>query len=90
VPLLVGGTVLIIYDANVKQPEKFLAVLSAKKITMPEVVPAYLSVLLSLWEGPHLNSLVSQYLIVTGEILYPKLAQQWLEKFSNWTCGQVG
>ncbi|HLP60722.1 MAG TPA: condensation domain-containing protein, partial [Candidatus Deferrimicrobium sp.] len=59
-------------------PEKFLSRMNRDQITILEVVPSYLSVLL---ESTSVFPLSLQYLLVTGEEIKPFLVKKWFEKY---------
>ncbi|HOD40225.1 MAG TPA: amino acid adenylation domain-containing protein, partial [Candidatus Wallbacteria bacterium] len=79
--LLVGGRI-VIYSKNViLNIEKFINKIVEDKISILEVVPAYLTEMLAfLYEKKiQLNSL--KYLIATGESLKQNLVKLWFEKY---------
>ena len=82
--LLVGGTTIIYTKEQVLEPDRLLHRLKQDQVTILEVVPSYLSVLLTYLEeeGKGLLSRLS-YLLVTGETLPKKLVERWLALYSD-------
>ncbi len=80
--LLVGARTLVVPDATVLDPERFVALLEREGATVLEVVPSYLRVLLDHWDRPsHRDILPSlRLLLVTGEALAPDLVRRWMER----------
>ncbi len=76
-----GGKTVIYPDKVVLNPDHFISRLIHDQITILEVVPSYLSLILSSineksYTLPHL-----EYLLVTGEELKPHLVKQWFERY---------
>ena len=88
-PLLVGGRVHIFNDEVSRDPELLLAQVEANEITILEVVPSVLRVMLeshvehdpSTCSGHRLSKL--RWLIPTGEALPPELCRQWFERYPD-------
>jgi amino acid adenylation domain-containing protein len=75
-PLLVGGSTEIITDKNAHDPYLLLQDVEDKKITILEIVPSMLQMLLELAPEYKISSL--GWLISTGEELDVKLAKNWI------------
>lgn len=83
VALLTGGKTIIYNDSIILDPEKFIENVKQDQVTILEVVPSYLSVVLSLLESNHITSSLSslQFMIVTGEVLNANLVKRWFKHF---------
>jgi amino acid adenylation domain-containing protein len=81
--LLCGGTIVVYDQRKVMDVPAFLEALNRDGITILEVVPSYLSAILSLDEEGFELALPSSlnYVVVTGETLRPSLVKLWFEKF---------
>ena len=84
VGLLVGGRVHIFNNEVVRNPAKLLAQIEQQGISILEVVPSLLQMMLQEidlhnQERPHLSKL--RWLILTGEALPPKLCDRWLHNY---------
>lgn len=79
--LLLGGKTAIFSDETALSPSHLLQRCDAEGITILEVVPTVMEMLLSSpnQETPALKSL--RWLIPTGEALHPSLARKWLTRF---------
>ncbi len=79
-PLLAGGTVEIVPDATVQDPDLLLRAVDRQQITVLEIVPSLLQGLLAVAEAPGRRPALSslQWMIVTGEACAPDLATRWL------------
>ena len=80
-PLLVGGATEILDDETVRDPAALRAALIDREITIVELVPALLDLLLAVDEGdaPRLGGL--RWVISTGEALMPELCRRWLRRY---------
>jgi amino acid adenylation domain-containing protein len=77
--LVVGGKTVIYSNSLVLEPEGFIARVMNDRVTILEVVPSYLSVLLEhLGKGPAVP-LALDYLLVTGETVKPLLVKNWFD-----------
>lgn len=80
--LITGGRTVIYSDQEIFEPLTYWEKLRRDGITILEVVPSYLSLLLDLLapqeERPPLSL---QYLVVTGETLKAVLARKWFEVY---------
>ncbi len=81
--LLVGGCTHVYPQALVLQPRDFLLSLARHRISVLEVVPAYLGELLDLVRDEGLETAFAslEYLVVTGETLRKPLAARWFAAF---------
>jgi non-ribosomal peptide synthetase component F len=76
--LLVGGRIYIYSNELILNIEEFLSTLMKDKVSILEVVPSYLSLLLETPSiGYYLKNL--QFLIVTGEEVKPNLVNRWFD-----------
>lgn len=76
-PLLVGGRTLLIEQEAILDASRFVDTVARGQVTVLQVVPSYLDVVVSHLEQhprtlPHLR-----YVSVTGEALKKELAQRW-------------
>ncbi|WP_400193664.1 amino acid adenylation domain-containing protein [Hymenobacter sp. B81] len=83
VALIVGGQTVILGPEVVQQPADFVAEVTAKGVTVLEVVPSYLSVLLeetgsSAADAPFASL---RQLLVTGETVTRPLLARWFRQF---------
>ncbi|KZN55555.1 hypothetical protein N474_01070 [Pseudoalteromonas luteoviolacea CPMOR-2] len=81
--LSLGASVHIYGNELILDPEAFLKKVIDDKISILEVVPSYLSVLLDVIGQKQLSFEVLRFLIVTGEIVKPQLVNAWLETFAD-------
>jgi amino acid adenylation domain-containing protein/non-ribosomal peptide synthase protein (TIGR01720 family) len=84
--LLVGGRVHIYNDEIALDPAQLLEQVVLEQITILEIVPSLLGMMLEAFElqtlkCPPLAQL--RWLIVTGEALAPKLCRQWLHYYAS-------
>jgi non-ribosomal peptide synthetase component F len=77
-PLLCGAKVQIIPDEVVRDPQRLLAEVSARGVSVLEVVPSLLDGLL---EGPLLPLPRLRWLLPTGETLSPDLSRRWFARY---------
>jgi surfactin family lipopeptide synthetase A/fengycin family lipopeptide synthetase B len=77
--LMVGGRTVIYLEDIVMQPDIFVSQLINHQVTVLEVVPSYLSVMLDYVGAWH--ALPLEYLLVTGEEIKPSLVKEWFEKY---------
>ncbi len=80
-PLLTGGQVHVVAQEVVYEPGRLLEDLAAARVSVLEIVPSYMGVLLDEIERrggdrPLLETL--RWLMPTGEALPPTLARRWL------------
>jgi amino acid adenylation domain-containing protein/non-ribosomal peptide synthase protein (TIGR01720 family) len=81
--LTLGGKIIIYPDELILNPEEFLSRLVRNQVTILEVVPSYLSVILDYVENQHILPLSLRYLLVTGEEIKPHLVKKWFEMCPN-------
>lgn len=75
-----GGKTVIYSNALILEPHNFMVQLIEDGVTILEVVPSYLSVMLDfVWSGQLALSL--QYLLVTGEAVKVGLLARWFDNF---------
>ncbi len=82
--LLVGGQTFVYSNEVVMEPEILLTKLKEDQITIFEVVPSYMQILLDSEErrtDRPMSSLI--YYLVNGETLKPSLARKWFEHYSE-------
>ncbi|NCW45794.1 MAG: amino acid adenylation domain-containing protein, partial [Gemmatimonadaceae bacterium] len=77
--LCAGATVVIYDEGTILDAGGFLPRLYADRISVLEVVPSYLSVLLDQDEVVPLPSL--RWMLVTGEVVKPPLLAQWFARY---------
>jgi len=84
--LVQGGRTVIYPDSLVLDPSKFIPRLMEDGVTILEVVPSYLSVLLDVIDnkkGKNAPALVLDYLLVTGEEVKPRLVNRWFDTYPH-------
>ncbi len=84
VALLVGGRVYIITDEVAAQSSQLLSQVQQQQITLLEIVPSLLRMVIEDLKGAHhqrfdLSTL--RWLILTGEALPPQLCRQWFDYY---------
>jgi non-ribosomal peptide synthetase component F len=80
-PLLVGGQVEILDDEVTRDPVAFCAAVAERRITVLELVPPVLELLLDA-DTPHAPALGGlRWVVATGEALPPALCRRWLERY---------
>ncbi|NEP13158.1 MAG: amino acid adenylation domain-containing protein [Symploca sp. SIO2C1] len=82
--LLVGGKVEIIKNDTVRDPDQLLKEIQRRKISILQVVPSLLSMMLEVCElsdSPKLSYL--RWLVVTGEAFPTNLLDWWFEHYPN-------
>jgi amino acid adenylation domain-containing protein len=80
--LLVGGRVEIVSNSLVADPQQLLLLVERQQISILEIVPSLLRMMLQEIElnaKPKLSEL--RWLLLTGETLPPQLCRQWLEYY---------
>ncbi|OAB38377.1 non-ribosomal peptide synthetase [Paenibacillus glacialis] len=77
--LALGGTTTIYPNDLVMEVERFIHRVSEDKVTLLEVVPSYLAVMLDAMEKTKIKLPFLRYLMITGETIKTDLAQRWLE-----------
>ncbi|MCP5048892.1 MAG: amino acid adenylation domain-containing protein, partial [bacterium] len=84
--LMVGGCVHIFNDETASDPLQLLRQVAQQKLTVLEVVPSFLRVMLEeVVSRPdtHLDLSHLRWLIPTGEALPPELCIQWLDSYPD-------
>lgn len=84
--IISGGTTVIYSNEKNLQPEEFMAEVREDQITILEVVPSYLGVMLNLLEEQDDSDKVLSglsYLMVTGEVVKPNLVNRWLDCYPS-------
>ncbi len=79
--LKVGGKTLVYSNDCVLDPDRLMKQVMADRVTILEVVPSYLSVMLDYCENGHYEFPDLIYLLVTGETVKPQLIKRWFEEF---------
>ena len=84
-PLLVGGKVHVVDNATIMNPSDFISVVEDGDITLFEVVPSYLRVMLEYIQTQHNQPTFRniRYVMVTGEALPPGLCNEWLDIYPD-------
>jgi amino acid adenylation domain-containing protein len=80
-PLTVGGKTIIYPDSLVLEPPRFIDQLIKDHVTLLEVVPSYLSLMLGILDKNPRNFESLQYLLVTGEVVRLQWVEQWFNKY---------
>ncbi|HEY9257269.1 amino acid adenylation domain-containing protein [Chitinophaga sp.] len=83
--LIVGGKTRIYAKDTILRPEQFLEAISHDRVTLLQVVPSYLSVMLISLEEEESRHDLSQltFMIATGEILHKSLVKRWLKLYPD-------
>jgi surfactin family lipopeptide synthetase A len=80
VALLVGGSVEIVPQETVADPALLVALVERQQVSILEIVPSLLRMILSNLNAQTPQTLDSlRWLILTGEALPPQLCRQWFE-----------
>jgi amino acid adenylation domain-containing protein len=79
--LVSGGKTVIYSNQLMLEPGAFISRIDDDKITILEVVPSYLSVMLDTLAITPGKFRQLDYLLVTGEVVKPNLVKGWFEKF---------
>lgn len=79
--LFTGGKTVICEKGILLDIEKFLSIIKENKVTILEVVPSYLSVILDYAEEEQYDFGELQYIVVTGEELPCSLAKRWFSLY---------
>lgn len=81
--LVAGGRTVIYPEEIVLSAGPFLDRVVNDRITILEVVPSYLSIMLELLDLKSRTFQFLRYLLVTGETVNPRLVDRWYEKYSH-------
>ncbi|MGD2089691.1 MAG: amino acid adenylation domain-containing protein [Candidatus Aminicenantes bacterium] len=76
-----GGRTVVYPQEVILEPDRFISRLIEDGVTVLEVVPSYLSVLLEFLDTNFRNFDSLKYLLVTGETINPALVSQWFDKY---------
>jgi amino acid adenylation domain-containing protein/non-ribosomal peptide synthase protein (TIGR01720 family) len=80
--LATGGKTIIYPESLIMEPGRFLERLKKERVTILEVVPSYLSVLLEANRDRDVPvPLLLDYLLVTGEEVKPNQVEQWFRQY---------
>lgn len=83
--LITGGRTVVYDREMVLDPAAFIQQVAADRVTILELVPSYLSILLGMMEEqqdiPALTTL--QFLVMTGETLKPSLVNRWFMMYAG-------
>lgn len=81
--LMVGGKVVIFDDSEISNIEYFLNRMIEMQISILEVVPAYLLVMLESMNNAAVKLPALQYLLVTGDVVSVGLVNKWIDLFPD-------
>jgi amino acid adenylation domain-containing protein/non-ribosomal peptide synthase protein (TIGR01720 family) len=76
-PLVCGGTTVIYGNNDILKPRQFMNKLREAQISILEVVPSYLEILLDAVEEDGNRFEFLEYLLVTGEAIKSGLVEKW-------------
>ncbi|MGD2088789.1 MAG: amino acid adenylation domain-containing protein [Candidatus Aminicenantes bacterium] len=79
--LTAGGKTVIYPNELILEVQQFLSRLIKDQVTLLEVVPSYLSVMLNASETSHPVLSALEYLLVTGEEVKSSLVKTWFETY---------
>lgn len=79
--LTVGGTVIVFDEEDNQNTDVFLHKIVDEQVTVLEVVPAYLRLILEAEENKNLKLDNLRYLLVTGDVVSVGLVNRWLDTF---------
>ncbi|KIO74908.1 hypothetical protein TH53_23805 [Pedobacter lusitanus] len=82
---IVAGGKTIIYDKDlILDPERFVDKTERDAVTVMQVVPSYLAVLLEVLESNHSYTYPKfKTILVIGEVIQKSLVKRWFERFSH-------
>jgi len=81
--LICGGKTIIYPEEVILNPKLFISYIIKDKVTILEVVPSYLSVILDFITETETVPLPLEYLLVTGEEVKPHLVTNWFKKYPH-------
>ncbi|MDY7225116.1 non-ribosomal peptide synthetase [Hyalangium rubrum] len=84
--LLAGGRICILQDHVVLDPDLLLERIVSDRVTLIELVPTQLNMLLGSIEAQGAQARVAsvlRWMVSTGEALMPELASRWFRSFPN-------
>lgn len=76
-----GGTTAVYPEELVLNPGGFAKRIAEDGVTLLEVVPSYLSVMLEFMAEENIKPAGLKYLMITGEAVKPRLVKRWFELF---------
>jgi len=76
-----GGKTVIYPNETVLEPDRFIPQVINRQVTILELVPSYLAVMLEIVTVNLMNFPSLDYLVVTGEEIKPDLVNRWFEKY---------
>ena len=79
-PLCCGGRIVVLSEKSIYQISKFLKILEVEKITILEVVPTYLSLIVNESRNKSMHYSL-KYVISTGQELSKVLVDRWFSIF---------
>jgi len=79
--LTLGGKTVILPDESVYDLDQFISRIIDCRVTILEVVPSYLSVMLEFLDSNSRRLKTLEYLLVTGEEIKPHLVKRWFETY---------
>ncbi len=77
--LTVGGVTAIYPNELVLEPVLFTAQIIRDQVSILEVVPSYLSVMMDYMEAAGVRPTALHYLMITGETVKPAMVRRWFE-----------
>lgn len=81
VALITGGQTIIYSNDMIINPELFIMEVIKDKVTILEVVPSFLGVILDYLESNSIRLEHIEFLLVTGETVKPNLIKKWFELY---------
>ncbi|ADL52202.1 amino acid adenylation domain protein [Clostridium cellulovorans 743B] len=81
--LALGGTTAIYPNELILEVDKFTEKIVRDKVTLLEVVPSYLIVMMDYIESNKLTLDQLKYLMITGEAAKPNVIKRWFELFKD-------
>lgn len=77
--LVIGGTTVIYSNEILLNIDDFINTLIKDKVTLLEVVPSYLLVIMDYIEDNNIKMESLEYLMITGEAVKPQFVRRWIE-----------
>jgi amino acid adenylation domain-containing protein len=81
--LVPGGKTAVYPHQLIMEPEHFISRLTRDRVTVLEVVPSYLAIILDTLAARETLPLSMDYLLVTGEEVKPHLVKRWFEHYPH-------
>lgn len=82
-PLMVGGKAVIFDEEHIVDADMFVRKVTEQKVSILEVVPAYLLAVLDSMNGRPADFHKLRYLLVTGDVVSVGLVNRWLALFPD-------